>query len=162
MTTYYASSGVCSACSLVLPANSAYDPSQMGNIYTDSCNFVCNTGYVKNSAGTACVTSSCTAPTDTHAMVTTGGSTCVYQCNAGYISLSSQTSTSVCAACPAGTYSTSGNTACTSCATNYYASSTASSTCLSCAALLPTTYGQYLSGCGGTSIGSVQQCSNSS
>lgn len=151
---YYGSPGECVPCSLTLPANAQYDPNQVGYLYADSCVYVCNSGYYNT--GSACILSTCTPPTDPNAAVSGNVPSCVYTCNAGYLSVANQVASSTCAICPAGTYSSASDLACTPCAANYYASAAGRSACTLCP--LPTASGMYLSGCGGSSAGALAQC----
>jgi hypothetical protein len=152
----FGSSGTCTACTVQLPPYASWDSTQLGSLYSDTCNFICNSGYYKS--GNTCLSLICPPPSHNRATVTGNQPSCVYTCNAGYRSVSGQTASYTCAECPAGTFSSQGDVSCTPCPTNQYAVSSASASCTICP--LPVTWGMYLSGCGGTSAGSLAQCSN--
>ena len=143
---YYPNAGSCSQC-MNPPANAIYigPGTNWGN-----CPWTCNTGYYSS-------VSLCVACTNkpTYADYTgnsVSGSNCPWVCYAGYYAF-----TTKCFPCPAGTYSTRGQTTCTPCPSGTYQDTTGSSTCKTCQLC---SEGYYKSGCGGADPGACQFCTN--
>lgn len=156
--TPYASPGTCISCSN-LPSNAVYAATPLA-YSASTCSFSCNSGYNKDIAGTSCVATGCTTPTDIHAVVSGSGLSCTYTCNGGYISSPTQTAAYACPACSAGKFSSAGQQVCTDCATNSYNTLPGQASCTLCSTIYTAlSKGYYLNGCGGASAGSTATCS---
>jgi hypothetical protein len=101
--TALGSPGTCKACTPV--ANSVFVKTPGSPVYTATgCDFTCNAPLWKK-VGTACVTTSCTAPSSgQNAELTTTNEPCEAKCKSGYSGTRAAPASIVCTICPAGTY----------------------------------------------------------
>jgi syndecan 4 len=90
---------------------------------------------------------------------TVGAAACT-ACAAGtYSTVSGASLASTCSSCPAGTFSNAGSTACTACQEGIgFSTGVGASACTPCSVC--GTAGQYKKGCGGTTGGICESCSN--